>query len=55
MLKVPRDIARRDATPDMDLYDHLLVLGPDRFTALSRVPSPAGRRGYRRPAALRAR
>ncbi|WHP17729.1 hypothetical protein [Cellulomonas sp. ES6] len=36
VLKVPRDIARRDATPDMDLYDHLLVLGPDRFTALSR-------------------
>ncbi|MCG7286343.1 hypothetical protein MHY85_10215 [Cellulomonas sp. ACRRI] len=36
VLKVPRDIARRDATPEMDLYDHLLVLGPDRFTALSR-------------------
>ena len=36
VLKVPRDIPRRDATPDMDLYDHLLVLGPDRFTALSR-------------------
>lgn len=36
VLKVPRDIARRDATPDMDLYDHLLVLGADRFTALSR-------------------
>lgn len=36
VLKVPRDIARRDATPDMDLYDHLLVLGTDRFVALSR-------------------
>lgn len=36
VLKVPRDIARRDATPDMDLYDHLLVLGADRFVALSR-------------------
>ncbi|WP_454048461.1 hypothetical protein [Cellulomonas sp. Marseille-Q8402] len=44
VLKVPRDIARRDATPDMDLYDHLLVLGPDRFTALSRVTTPTGRR-----------
>jgi hypothetical protein len=45
VLKVPRDIARRDATPDMDLYDHLLVLGPDRFTALSRITTPQGRRG----------
>ncbi|WP_282943813.1 hypothetical protein [Cellulomonas endometrii] len=44
VLKVPRDIARRDANPDMDLYDHLLVLGPDRFTVLTRVPAPgAGR------------
>ena len=24
VLKVPRDIVRRDATPDMDLYDYLL-------------------------------
>ncbi|WP_203667615.1 hypothetical protein [Cellulomonas pakistanensis] len=48
VLKVPRDIARRDATPDMDLYDHLLVLGPDRFTALSRrTAGDAARRGAR--------
>lgn len=46
VLKVPRDIARRDATPDMDLYDHLLVLGPDRFTALSRSTVPAAGRRY---------
>ena len=48
VLKVPRDIARRDATPDMDLYDHLLVLGPDRFTALSRrtTGGTADGRGY---------
>lgn len=50
VLKVPRDIARRDATPDMDLYDHLLVLGPDRFTALSRISTPTARRGAAAPA-----
>lgn len=44
VLKVPRDILRRDATPDMDLYDHLLVLGPERLTVLSR--RPGGARGY---------
>lgn len=52
VLKVPRDIARRDATPDMDLYDHLLVLGADRFTALSRrtggdAPARGGRAARR--------
>ncbi|HEY0216083.1 MAG TPA: hypothetical protein VGC57_06810 [Cellulomonas sp.] len=36
VLKVPREISRRDATPDMDLYDHLLVVGPETFTVLSR-------------------
>jgi hypothetical protein len=36
VLKVPRDIARRDATPDMDLYDHLVILDQDRLTLLSR-------------------
>lgn len=36
VLKVPRNIPRRDATAGMDLYDHLLVLGGDRFTVLSR-------------------
>lgn len=58
VLKVPRNIARRDATPDMDLYDHLLVLADDRLAVLSRrgvtdhsgrtgatVPGPDGR-GY---------
>ncbi|HYQ76714.1 hypothetical protein [Cellulomonas sp.] len=57
VLKVPRDIARRDATPDMDLYDHLLVLGPDRFTALSRRTggdaAARGRAATRRTAAGR--
>ncbi len=53
VLKVPRDIARRDATPDMDLYDHVLVVRQERLTVLSRegavtAPDPAARRhaGY---------
>ncbi|WP_407343674.1 hypothetical protein [Pengzhenrongella phosphoraccumulans] len=36
VLKVPRNVARRDATPDMDLYDHLLAVGPASMTVLSR-------------------
>jgi hypothetical protein len=36
VLKVPRNIARRDATADMDLYDHLLVLDDEHLTVLSR-------------------
>ena len=51
VLKVPRNIARRDATPDMDLYDHLLVLDADALTTLSRrVEVPAGRRRSASPA-----
>lgn len=51
VLKVPRDVARRDATPDMDLYDHLLVLGPEDLTVLSRpgargVPADAATGAY---------
>ncbi|MEP7764828.1 hypothetical protein [Sanguibacter sp. 25GB23B1] len=38
VLKVPRNITRRDATPDMDLYDHLIVVEPDRVELLSRSP-----------------
>ncbi len=36
VLKVPRPIERRNATPTMHLYDHLLVAGPDALTVLSR-------------------
>ncbi|PWD49576.1 hypothetical protein C8046_01450 [Serinibacter arcticus] len=36
VLKVPRSIHRRDATADMDLYDHMLVLDDIGLTALSR-------------------
>lgn len=36
VLKVPRPIWRRDANPDMDLYDHLVIAGPDALTVLSR-------------------
>jgi len=48
VLKVPRNIARRDATPDMDLYDHLLVLDAHDLTRLSRRAARAATRG--RPA-----
>lgn len=36
VLKVPRAISRKDATPSMDLYDHLIVVGPEQLTVLSR-------------------
>jgi hypothetical protein len=36
VLKVPRGIARRDATAGMDLYDHLVILERDTLTLLSR-------------------
>lgn len=36
VLKVPRPIERRNATPTMHLYDHLLIAGPDELTVLSR-------------------
>jgi hypothetical protein len=37
VLKVPRNISRRDALPTMDLYDHLLIAGPAELVVLSRV------------------
>lgn len=49
VLKVPRDIARRDARPDMDLYDHLVALEPDCLTVLSRTAG-AGRYDVRQVA-----
>lgn len=36
VLKVPRAIERRDANPEMHLYDHLLVAGSASLTVLSR-------------------
>jgi hypothetical protein len=39
VLKFPRDIARRDATPQTDLYDHLLIAETDRLTVLARSGS----------------
>lgn len=41
VLKVPRNIARRDADPTMDLYDHLLVATETGLTVLTRVDSGA--------------
>ncbi|GCD19929.1 hypothetical protein CTKZ_14910 [Cellulomonas algicola] len=43
VLKVPRNIARRDAHPGMDLYDHLLVLDDARLTVLSRTVTTSRR------------
>jgi len=37
ILKLPRDIARRDATPDMHLYDRMLVIDSSGLTVLSRI------------------
>ncbi|QIS40959.1 hypothetical protein GW571_01725 [Clavibacter capsici] len=42
VLKVPRDIPRRDTDPSMDLYEHLIVLGGRELEVLSRDGS-----GYR--------
>ncbi len=39
VLKVPREIERRNATPSMDLYDRLLIAGDDGLTVLTRVGS----------------
>jgi hypothetical protein len=36
VLKVPRDIERRNATPDMDLYDYLIAAGDETLTVLVR-------------------
>jgi hypothetical protein len=46
VIKVPRPIVRREANPQMDLYDHLLALRGDTLTLLSRAPGDAG--GVRR-------
>ena len=45
VLKVPRNISRRDAQPTMDLYDHLIVVAPESLTVLSRADA-----GYTRAA-----
>ncbi|HEX5333041.1 MAG TPA: hypothetical protein VFW79_10395 [Cellulomonas sp.] len=36
VLKLPRNIARRDATASMDLYDHLVIVDDAALTVLSR-------------------
>ena len=45
VLKVPRNITHRNATPDMDLYDHLIMLGQDLLTVLSRRMGTPSRKG----------
>lgn len=37
VLKVPRPVERRNATPTMHLYDHLVIAGADELTVLSRI------------------
>ena len=37
VLKVPRNISRRDALPTMHLYDHLIVVAPAALTVLTRT------------------
>jgi hypothetical protein len=37
VLKVPRDIARRDATPHMHLYDNLIIVGQEHLTVMVRT------------------
>lgn len=39
VLKVPRRISRRDANPDMDLYDHLVIADADGLEIRSREGS----------------
>ncbi len=36
-IKIPRNIERRDASPDMNLYDRVISLFPDRILILERV------------------
>ncbi|WP_297369549.1 hypothetical protein [Cryobacterium sp.] len=36
VLKIPRNISRRDALPTMDLYDHLIIAAPQALIVLSR-------------------
>jgi len=42
VLKVPRNVARRDVSAGTDLYDHLLVVDDRTFTVLSRRPAEPG-------------
>lgn len=37
VLKIPRDIARRDANPAMHLYDRMLIVNDEGLTVLARV------------------
>lgn len=45
VLKVPRDIARRNAHAGMDLYDHVVAVGPEQLTILSRRVAGSPRAG----------
>ena len=42
VLKVPRNLSRRDAHPSMHLYDHILIVGDTELTVLSRTGGDRG-------------
>ena len=42
VLKVPRNLSRRDAHPSMHLYDHILIVGDGELTVLSRTGGDRG-------------
>jgi len=44
VLKIPRNISRRDATPNMHLYDRVLAVGDGALTVLSRSGDTYGSR-----------
>ncbi|TFB99554.1 hypothetical protein E3O42_13445 [Cryobacterium adonitolivorans] len=41
VLKVPRNIGRRDALPTMDLYDYLIIVAPEALVVLTRTDAGA--------------
>ncbi len=43
VLKVPRNVSRRNVAAGMDLYEHLVILGEGSLTLLTRRGAPTGR------------
>lgn len=44
VLKLPRNVARRDATPSMDLYDHLVIVDDAALTTEQALIAQLGHR-----------
>ena len=49
VLKIPRNIERRDATPDMHLYDHLVSAAAATSTTPRTSPAPRSLRSRTAP------